>query len=275
MKLFAVILVCAASAGAACAQDAKKQIQRYQQMIAEGSPVELFELEGEALWKKPAGPRQASLEKCDLGLGSGVLKGAYARLPRYFADADRVMDLEQRLLWCMQNVQGLDTKDVVARRFSAPGRASSGWGAPRTSKPVFGMSGVPIATGPSWSGMINPTGFFSRKATMASSSSRIPTATRPSDTRSFTSAFPAAITAPLALRLWRNSVASYAMSQFDPDPQAGWRKRNVGVATILGSPFRWRHWPVFPSSASTECPGNGGKPNARAWRRDSIFTWGT
>jgi L-cysteine S-thiosulfotransferase len=34
------------------------------------------------------------------------------------------MDLEQRLLWCMQNVQGLDTKDVIARRFSGPGRAS-------------------------------------------------------------------------------------------------------------------------------------------------------
>jgi sulfur-oxidizing protein SoxA len=34
------------------------------------------------------------------------------------------MDLEQRLLWCMQNVQGFDTKDVIARRFSAPGRAS-------------------------------------------------------------------------------------------------------------------------------------------------------
>ena len=28
------------------AQDTKKEIQKYQQMIAEGSPVELFELEG-------------------------------------------------------------------------------------------------------------------------------------------------------------------------------------------------------------------------------------
>ena len=34
------------------------------------------------------------------------------------------MDLEQRLLWCMQNVQGLDTKDIVARRFSGPGKPS-------------------------------------------------------------------------------------------------------------------------------------------------------
>jgi sulfur-oxidizing protein SoxA len=80
-------------ANPALAQDAKKEIQKYQQMIADGSPVELFELEGEALWKKPQGPKNASLEKCDLGAGPGVLKGAYARLPRYFKDADRVMDL--------------------------------------------------------------------------------------------------------------------------------------------------------------------------------------
>jgi sulfur-oxidizing protein SoxA len=45
-------------------------------------------------------------------------------MPRYFKDADKVMDLEQRLLWCMTNIQGLDTKDVIARRFSGPGRAS-------------------------------------------------------------------------------------------------------------------------------------------------------
>ena len=70
------------------AQDTKKEIQRYQQMIAEGSPVELFELEGEALWKKPQGPKNVSLERCDLGRGPGVLKGAYAGLPRYFKDAD-------------------------------------------------------------------------------------------------------------------------------------------------------------------------------------------
>ena len=35
------------------AQDTRKEIQKYQQMIADGSPVELFELEGETLWKKP------------------------------------------------------------------------------------------------------------------------------------------------------------------------------------------------------------------------------
>jgi len=112
------------AAGAAFAQDAKKEIQRYRQMVAEGSPAELFELEGEALWKKPQGPNNVSLEKCDLGQGPGVLKGAYARLPRYFADADRVMDLETRLVHCMTTLQGRTRKDATARVFGSADRPS-------------------------------------------------------------------------------------------------------------------------------------------------------
>jgi L-cysteine S-thiosulfotransferase len=101
----------------ALSQDAKKEIQKYQQMIAEGSPVELFELGGEELWKKPQGPNNVSLEKCDLGMGPGMLKGAYARLPRYFKDADRVLDLESRLLYCMETLQGRSRKEITQRVF--------------------------------------------------------------------------------------------------------------------------------------------------------------
>jgi sulfur-oxidizing protein SoxA len=79
---------------------------------------------GEALWALKRGAANASLETCDLGEGPGKLEGAYARLPRFFPDAGKVMDLEQRLLWCMETIQKLDTKDVVARRFSSPGRNS-------------------------------------------------------------------------------------------------------------------------------------------------------
>ena len=118
--LFASLLF----AAAAQAQDAKKEIQRYQQMIADGSPVELFELEGEALWKKPQGPKNVSLEKCDLGQGPGVLKSAYARLPRYFKDADRVMDLESRLLHCMTTLQGRSPQDATRRVFGNDDRPS-------------------------------------------------------------------------------------------------------------------------------------------------------
>ena len=99
------------------AQDIRKETQRWQQMIAEGSPAELFEIEGEGLWKKPQGPNKVSLEKCDLGEGPGVLKGAYAHLPRYFPDTDRVMDLETRLLHCMTTVQGRSREEATKRVF--------------------------------------------------------------------------------------------------------------------------------------------------------------
>lgn len=101
----------------ALGQDAKKEIQKYQRMITEGSPVELYELEGEALWKKAQGPNKVSLQKCDLGKGAGVLKGAYAALPRYFKDADRVMDLETRLLHCMTTLQGRTVQEATKRVF--------------------------------------------------------------------------------------------------------------------------------------------------------------
>ena len=105
---------------AATAQDAKKEIEKYQQMIADSSPVELFELAGEALWKKRQGAKNVSLETCDLGLGAGVLKGAYAHLPRYFADADRVMDLESRIVWCKVKLQGFSEADAKKNPFGGP-----------------------------------------------------------------------------------------------------------------------------------------------------------
>jgi sulfur-oxidizing protein SoxA len=99
------------------AQDAKKEIEKYQQMLGEGSPAELWELEGEALWKKPQGPSNASLEKCDLGLGAGKVPGAYARLPRYFKDTDQVQDLESRLVSCMSALQGRSRAEATKRVF--------------------------------------------------------------------------------------------------------------------------------------------------------------
>ena len=106
------------------AQDSKKEIEKYQKMIADSSPAELYELQGEELWKKPQGPRNVSLERCDLGLGAGVLKGAYARLPRYFKDADRVMDLETRLLYCMTTLQGRDRAEATRVTFGTADKAS-------------------------------------------------------------------------------------------------------------------------------------------------------
>jgi sulfur-oxidizing protein SoxA len=123
MRLAALIAL-AACATLAQAQDTAREIQRYRQMIAEGSPAELFEVEGETLWKKPQGPKNVSLERCDLGEGPGVLKGAYAHLPRYFKDADRVMDLETRLLHCMATLQGRSRPEATRRVFGSADRPS-------------------------------------------------------------------------------------------------------------------------------------------------------
>jgi len=120
------ILMCA-SGTAVHAQDAsEKEIERYRAMISDpmSNPGFLAVDRGEVLWSQKRGTKDVSLETCDLGQGPGKLEGAFAKLPRYFKDADKVMDTEQRLLWCMTNIQGLDTKDVIARRFSGPGRAS-------------------------------------------------------------------------------------------------------------------------------------------------------
>ena len=117
-----------AAAGIALAQqdDSQKEVQRYREMLSDptANPGYLNVDRGEALWKQARGTKNVSLETCDLGEGPGELKGAYAKLPRYFADADRVMDLEQRLLWCMEKVQGLDTTDVIKRRFGKAGAPS-------------------------------------------------------------------------------------------------------------------------------------------------------
>ena len=83
------------------------EIAKYRAALQDGNPAELWEARGEGLWKQARGPNKVSLEKCDLGLGPGVVKGAYAQMPRYFADADRVMDLETRLVWCMVKLQGM------------------------------------------------------------------------------------------------------------------------------------------------------------------------
>ncbi len=97
------------SAAGAFAQErsAVEEIERYRQALADGNPAELWEARGEGIWKQKAGPKNASLEQCDLGLGPGVVKGAYAQLPRYFADTGKVEDLESRLVTCRMTLQGI------------------------------------------------------------------------------------------------------------------------------------------------------------------------
>jgi sulfur-oxidizing protein SoxA len=116
----AVVLACAGPPAGA-QDDADRALERYRRMLQDdpwSNPALLAADRGEALWRTPRGPRDASLEACDLGLGPGKVEGAFAQLPRYFEDAARVMDLETRLVWCMETLQGFPRADLVAHYHS-------------------------------------------------------------------------------------------------------------------------------------------------------------
>ena len=95
------------------------------QMLQEDNPGELWIDKGKALFHEKRGPKNASLEQCDFGLGAGKLEGAAAQLPRYFADTDKVEDLESRLVTCMVGIQGFKREDLVKRAISPGGSSGS------------------------------------------------------------------------------------------------------------------------------------------------------
>jgi L-cysteine S-thiosulfotransferase len=124
--LLSLPLTVGALAQQAAEIDTEKELEKYRAMINDpmSNPGYLNVDRGEVLWSLKRGAKNASLEACDFGMGPGKLDGAYARLPRYFADTNQVMDLEQRLMHCMKTLQDLDTADIVRRRFGGPGRTS-------------------------------------------------------------------------------------------------------------------------------------------------------
>jgi sulfur-oxidizing protein SoxA len=85
-------------------------------MMMPDNPAHYLAEEGEVLFKQARGPKNASLEQCNFGKGPGVLKGAYVELPRYFADARKVMDLEARLVYCMKTLQGFTDADAAVKK---------------------------------------------------------------------------------------------------------------------------------------------------------------
>lgn len=135
--LFAAACAAIAASSVAVAQDSatEKAIEKYRQMLKEdpwSNPGLLDADRGEALWTTPRGPKNTSLEQCDLGKGAGKVDGAFAELPRYFADADRVMDLETRILWCMEKLQGFNPADLVKRPHPGGGQPVKELGAMAT-----------------------------------------------------------------------------------------------------------------------------------------------
>lgn len=122
----AALLLAAGLSTTAPAQDSKvaDELAKYRDALADGNPADLFEARGEGLWTQKRGPKNASLEQCDMGLGPGKLEGAYAQLPRYFKDAGKVMDVESRLVHCMVTLQGFTQAEVTKRWYSKPGTES-------------------------------------------------------------------------------------------------------------------------------------------------------
>jgi len=133
VALAALALLAFAPRASAQDADTDKAIEKYRAMLREdpwSNPGYLDADRGEALWTTAAGPKKATLEQCDLGKGPG--EGAFAELPRYFADADRVMDLETRILWCMDKLQGIDVADYVKRPHPGAGQPVKDLGAMAT-----------------------------------------------------------------------------------------------------------------------------------------------
>jgi sulfur-oxidizing protein SoxA len=134
--LMAACFACLATSHAiAQGSETEKAIEKYRQMLKEdpwSNPGLLDADRGEALWTTARGPKNVTLEQCDLGKGAGKVDGAFAELPRYFADADRVMDLETRILWCMEHLQGFSRGELVRRPYPAAGQPVKELGAVAT-----------------------------------------------------------------------------------------------------------------------------------------------
>jgi L-cysteine S-thiosulfotransferase len=117
LKFLMIVAALALSLGAQAQKSAADGIAEYRKMLEDGNPADLFEAKGAALWKQKRGPKNASLEACDLGLGPGVVKGAFVQLPRWFADTQQVQDLESRLVSCMAMLQGFDAAEIAKTPF--------------------------------------------------------------------------------------------------------------------------------------------------------------
>jgi L-cysteine S-thiosulfotransferase len=120
--IFSIVIFITNSVAFAQAKSSQDAINDYRASLQDGNPADLNAARGEGLWKQKKGPKNLSLEACDMGLGVGKVKGAVAVLPKYFADTQKVMDVESRLVHCMVTLQGAKLEDFTARTaYSAEG----------------------------------------------------------------------------------------------------------------------------------------------------------
>ena len=81
--------------------------------------------------RQTRGPKQGvARERATSARGRASSRAPTRELPRYFADADRVMDLETRLVHCMVTLQGFTPAEATQQPFgsgSASARTSRRW----------------------------------------------------------------------------------------------------------------------------------------------------
>lgn len=94
------------------AEEAKKQKEQLLKQSGGVLPSDLYVAQGEELFMQKRGPKNVSLEGCDLGKGAGKLEGVVAELPRYFEDTKRVEDLDSRIRSCMIQLQGFKPEEI-------------------------------------------------------------------------------------------------------------------------------------------------------------------
>lgn len=124
MQLVFMVIALQISIGVYAESNSLEESDIYKELIEDGNPAEFREMRGDELWHKKYAPNNVSLEQCDLGKGPGVIEGAYVELPRYFSDANKVMDLEQRLIYCKTTILGLTYEQAVSSPFSIAGESS-------------------------------------------------------------------------------------------------------------------------------------------------------
>lgn len=71
MKRLCAALVGMVALGSAALAQSENPVEEYRRLLADpfANPGYLFVDRGEALWHQKRGPKNASLEECDLGLG--------------------------------------------------------------------------------------------------------------------------------------------------------------------------------------------------------------
>ena len=114
------VALAAALATASFAQsgaDTVKKIEEYRQGAGRRQSRRSWEARGEDLWKQKAGPGRTCRWRPATRAKVRAWCGAYAELPRWFADAQRVMDLETRSVYRRMTLQGLSEAEAKRRPY--------------------------------------------------------------------------------------------------------------------------------------------------------------